>query len=66
MAIARQLLELGYARAAETSLLRLFYRYALLAGRVYDLTAELYRSVGRHEEADAWRLRKATMLGVAP
>ncbi len=60
---ARRLVWLGYQRAAEHSLLRLFYRYAMPEGGVYDLVAEAYAGLDRDEDAATWRTKKAVMLG---
>lgn len=62
LAAAHQLVELGYPTAAEASLMRLFFHYALPVGGVYDLVAELYESLGMPEDVTSWRLRKRRML----
>jgi hypothetical protein len=62
LAAAHQLVELGYPAAAEASLMRLFFHYALPVGGVYDLVAELYESLGMPEDVTSWRLRKRRML----
>ncbi len=62
---ARNLLRLGYASTAERSLLRLFYRYALPEGALYDCIADVYESEGRPDKATEWRKTKSVMLGYA-
>ena len=59
---AHHLVELGYPAAAEVSLMRLFYHYALPEGGTYDLVAELYESLGMPEDVASWRTRKQRML----
>ncbi|RKN48222.1 aspartyl/asparaginyl beta-hydroxylase domain-containing protein [Micromonospora endolithica] len=63
VATATGLAELGYDGAAETTLLELFYRYALAEGQVYDLITAMYTALHRAEDAERWRVKKATMLG---
>lgn len=65
VATARGLAELGYERAAETTLLELFYRYALPEGHAYDLIADMYAALAREEDAARWQTKKRTMLGLA-
>ncbi|MET8263160.1 aspartyl/asparaginyl beta-hydroxylase domain-containing protein [Micromonospora arida] len=65
VATASGLAQLGYDRAAETTLLELFYRYALPEGQVYDLIALMYAALHRDEDAERWRSKKAIMLGHA-
>jgi hypothetical protein len=65
MTIARDLKRLGYQDTAETYLLRLFYRYTLPAGRVYDLIADLHQSTASDDAAETWRMKKSMMLGVS-
>ncbi|WP_306357567.1 MULTISPECIES: aspartyl/asparaginyl beta-hydroxylase domain-containing protein [unclassified Nocardia] len=62
---ARSLIRLGYLDAAEKHLLRLFYRYTLPEGTVYDLIASAYEEVGRPDKARAWRKDKVTLLGLS-
>ncbi|WP_331759867.1 aspartyl/asparaginyl beta-hydroxylase domain-containing protein (plasmid) [Streptomyces sp. NBC_01525] len=59
---AGQLADLGFTTAAEQTLLRTYYAYALPEGGAYDLIAELHE--GRHGDADArrWREAKAHLL----
>lgn len=59
---ARSLALLGYTRAAERQLLRLFYRYALTEGCVYDLIVRLYDELGRSTAAESWRAKRNLML----
>jgi hypothetical protein len=61
---AALLADLGYHRAAQHSLLRLFYRYALTEGRVYDLITAAYERLGDDLRATAWQDQKKIMLGV--
>jgi len=63
MFMARRLLGLGYKQAAESHLLRLFYRYALGAGAAYDLIVDLYESCGLAGDAASWRTKKLLLLG---
>ncbi|WP_331752586.1 aspartyl/asparaginyl beta-hydroxylase domain-containing protein [Streptomyces chartreusis] len=62
LAQAGQLAELGFTAAAEQTLLRAFYTYALPEGGAYDLIAELH--AGRRADADVhrWRAAKAHLL----
>ncbi|GAA4182606.1 hypothetical protein GCM10022252_08770 [Streptosporangium oxazolinicum] len=60
---ARSLVRLGYGRAAERHLLRLFFTNALPEGRVYDLISELYDHSGATRTAEMWRNRKSVLLG---
>ncbi|KIE24763.1 aspartyl beta-hydroxylase [Streptomyces sp. MUSC 125] len=62
LAKAGQLAELGFTGAAEQTLLRAFYTYALPEGGAYDLIAELH--AGRRADADVsrWRAAKAHLL----
>ncbi|MEV6029422.1 hypothetical protein AB0L95_41840, partial [Streptomyces sp. NPDC052036] len=53
LAQAGQLADLGFTDAAEQTLLRAFYTYALPEGGAYDLIAELH--TGRGADADARR-----------
>jgi hypothetical protein len=62
-AAARRLMRLGYQTSAEKYLLRLFYRYSLPPGHVYDMIAAQYQATGTPAEADAWQTRKAVLLG---
>ncbi|MGH3774255.1 MAG: aspartyl/asparaginyl beta-hydroxylase domain-containing protein [Pseudonocardiaceae bacterium] len=64
-ATARSLASLGYERSAEKHLLRLFYKYALPEGCVYDLIASLYDSLDRAPEAESWRANKTVLLGLS-
>ncbi|MFI5774517.1 aspartyl/asparaginyl beta-hydroxylase domain-containing protein [Streptomyces sp. NPDC051658] len=59
LARAGQLADLGFTDAAEQTLLRAFYTYALPEGGAYDLIAELH--AGRRADADGsrWRAAKA-------
>ncbi|WP_212839391.1 aspartyl/asparaginyl beta-hydroxylase domain-containing protein [Catellatospora sp. IY07-71] len=60
---AVRLARLGYTDTAERSLLRLFYRYALPEGRVYDLLAAMHTALAQPETAQAWQAKKSLMLG---
>jgi hypothetical protein len=60
--VAQQLLQLGYRRTAELYVLRLFYQYALPAGRTYDMLVELYRRLGDEDSASEWLLRKSVLM----
>lgn len=60
---AVKLARLGYHDTAERSLLRLFYRYAMPEGRIYDLLVEMHTRLGQPDAAGAWQRRKALMLG---
>ncbi len=64
VSVARHLLDLGYKRAAEFHVLRLFYQCSLAPGRAYDLIAELYGAAGQDEEAASWLAKRETVLGV--
>jgi hypothetical protein len=61
--VARQLFSLGYRQAAESYLLRLFFRYALPVGGAYDLIVDLYGSFDLREDAASWKLKKSVVLG---
>lgn len=60
---ARRLMRLGYHKSAEKYLLRLFYRYSLPPGLVYDMIAAQYRDTGALTEGALWESRKAVLLG---
>ncbi len=60
---ATGLAELGYDNAAETTLLELFYQYALPEGRAYDLISGMYARLHRADDAQRWRSKKDVMLG---
>jgi hypothetical protein len=62
---AAGLVELGYPHAAETSLLGLFYRYAMPEGHAYDLITQVYQRLNRDAETERWRAKKNVMLGLA-
>jgi Aspartyl/Asparaginyl beta-hydroxylase len=62
LAEAHRLVRAGFVRAAERSLLRLFYRYRLPEGRVYDLLMELHAGLGRSADAARWKELRATLL----
>ncbi|GGK73182.1 aspartyl/asparaginyl beta-hydroxylase domain-containing protein [Mangrovihabitans endophyticus] len=57
------LARLGYRRAAEHLLLRLYYRYAMPEGTTYDLIVDAYQRLDEPEQAETWASRKAVMLG---
>ncbi|MDX3867223.1 aspartyl/asparaginyl beta-hydroxylase domain-containing protein [Streptomyces europaeiscabiei] len=59
---AGQLADLGFTEAAEQTLLRAFYTYALPEGGAYDLIADLHAD--RRADADVlrWREAKAHLL----
>ncbi len=59
---AGQLADLGFAGAAEQTLLRAFYAYALPEGGAYDLIVELHADRGADAEARRWRAAKAHLL----
>lgn len=60
---AGALLDLGMPEAAEQTVLRLFFRYSLPAGRPYDLLAELHAERGLAEAAVSWKQRRTALLG---
>lgn len=62
LARARELAELGFVRPAEKYLLRLFYRYAMAEGQVYDLLVALHRGLRRPDDVDRWTGLRATLL----
>ena len=62
LATARALAELGFVDAAEKQLLRLYYRYAMEEGQVYDLIIELHRDLDRPEDAVRWAESRAILL----
>ena len=62
---AGELADLGFIDAAEQTLLRTFYRYALPEGGAYDLIAELHMRRGARDAADRWRQDKARLLAHA-
>ncbi|MEU7340387.1 aspartyl/asparaginyl beta-hydroxylase domain-containing protein [Streptomyces sp. NPDC007074] len=59
---AGQLAELGFITAAEQTLLRAFYTYALPEGGAYDLIAELHAGRRAHADVNRWREAKAHLL----
>ncbi|MER7694243.1 hypothetical protein [Streptomyces sp. NPDC097610] len=59
---AGQLAELGFTEAAEQTLLRAFYTYALPEGSAYDLITELHASCGADADVSRWRAAKAHRL----
>lgn len=63
VAEASRLVRLGYLRAGERHVLRLFYRYALPEGAVYDLLADMHAGLERDEDEAAWREKKEFLLG---
>jgi hypothetical protein len=62
-ATARRLAKLGYLRAAEEHLLRLFFRHRLPEGAAYDMVIALHRERGDAAAAESWREHKAIVLG---
>lgn len=60
---AVRLARLGYTKTAERSLLRLYYRYSLPEGRVYDLLASMHTALAQPERAQAWQAKKNLVLG---
>ena len=62
LATARALAELGFVDAAEKQLLRMYYRYAMEEGQVYDLIVELHRDLDRPEDAVRWTESRAILL----
>ncbi|PPJ19749.1 aspartyl beta-hydroxylase [Nocardia nova] len=61
---ALSLARLGYRRAAENYLLRLFYERSLPEGLIYDLIASLYDTLGEVDAAGEWRTNKMVLLGL--
>ncbi|MFD4955796.1 aspartyl/asparaginyl beta-hydroxylase domain-containing protein [Streptomyces sp. NPDC058451] len=59
---AGQLAELGFTGAAEQTLLRAFYAYALPEGGAYDLIADLHAARGADADVSRWRAAKAHLL----
>lgn len=57
--------DLGYHRAAEHTLLKLFYRYSMPEGMSYDLIIRAYEMMNQHALADEWRVEKKIKLGIA-
>lgn len=60
---ARKLIMLGYDRAGEQHLLRMFYERSVPEGRLYELIAAAYESVGRRADAQRWLDSKSVLLG---
>jgi hypothetical protein len=60
---AGKLLDLGFTRAAEFHLLRLFFEYSMPVGMPYDLIVDLYAARRLDEAALSWKNRKEVMLG---
>jgi hypothetical protein len=54
LAQAEELAEFGFTKAAEQTLLRAFYTYALSEGGAYDLIAELHTGLGQDGDAHRW------------
>ncbi|MFF9352101.1 hypothetical protein [Streptomyces sp. NPDC014734] len=54
LAQAEELAELGFTKAAEQTLLRAFYTYALPEGGAYNLIAELHTGLGQDGDAHLW------------
>jgi hypothetical protein len=65
VATATGLAELGYAHSAETTLLELFYQYAMPEGWAYDLISGMYAALHRDDDARQWQAKKNVMLGRA-
>ncbi len=65
VATATGLAELGYDHAAETTMLELFYQYAIPEGRAYDLISGMYTALHRDEDAQRWQSKRDVMLGRA-
>ncbi|MEV6350076.1 aspartyl/asparaginyl beta-hydroxylase domain-containing protein [Actinoplanes sp. NPDC051851] len=63
VATATGLAELDYDHAAETTLLKLFYQYAMPEGQAYDLISGMYAALGREGDAQRWTAKKTVMLG---
>ncbi|MFI1734956.1 aspartyl/asparaginyl beta-hydroxylase domain-containing protein [Streptomyces acidicola] len=59
---ARQLAELGFTEAAEQTLLRAFYTYALPEGGAYDLIADLHAARRADADVSRWHQAKAHLL----
>jgi hypothetical protein len=64
LADARRLADLGYIKAAEQLLLRLFYSLALPEGTTYDLITELHTALGDDKAAAHWQEAKTTLLAL--
>lgn len=65
MITARGIAEMGFIQSAEKYLLRLYYRYTLPEGRIYDLITDLHRSLGWPERSELWTGLRATLLNQA-
>jgi hypothetical protein len=59
---AENLLDLGFPRAAEYRLLRLYFEYSMPVGMPYDMIVGLYAS-RQQAEATLWEERKRVQLG---
>ncbi|GGS84694.1 hypothetical protein GCM10010156_49170 [Planobispora rosea] len=59
---AADLARLGFVRAAEQHLLRLYYRHALPEGGAYDLIAQMHQVLGDEARAERWRRDKTILL----
>ncbi|WP_105974692.1 aspartyl/asparaginyl beta-hydroxylase domain-containing protein [Streptomyces geranii] len=62
LATAGQLADLGFTDAAEQTLLRAFYTYALPEGGAYDLIADLHTARRADTDVSRWREAKAHLL----
>ncbi|MFE3321775.1 aspartyl/asparaginyl beta-hydroxylase domain-containing protein [Nocardia sp. NPDC059195] len=63
---SRKLITLGYDRAGEQHLLRMFYERTVPEGRLYELIAAVYTSLGREADAQRWIDNKTVLLGSEP
>lgn len=59
---AGQLADLGFTGAAEQTLLRAYYTYALPEGGAYDLITELHAARRADADVSRWRAAKAHLL----
>lgn len=62
LARAREMAGLGFVAAAEQSLLRCFYDWALPEGGAYDLIAELHQMRGDEAGAERWHQTTTHLL----
>ncbi|MCC5580113.1 hypothetical protein IMZ11_31260 [Microtetraspora sp. AC03309] len=62
---AISLAAVGYIRAAERNLLRLYFTHALPEGRTYDLISDMYAAIGDTPTAEMSQSRKSILLGIS-
>jgi len=59
---SKKLIELGFMKAAEYNLLKLFFRYTMLPGKSYDLINKMYEDIEEYDKSALWASKKKKML----